>query len=677
MQKEFVDEKLTGFSRFIQDGSYRPFKKKEGGQESKSELGGVYQTSVGNTNYYVLFKQGRNDGETLSEFIASKFYNYALHGFGASVFLATKNSETKTKVVNKQKLHSEIYIGSVFFQEFKEIYKIMNLKDRPIFLQTFHDKKAKNFVTQYKNSNLGEVLAVSLWLGDYDTHIANLGLANVEGNMHFVKIDHGWSFAEIQNQMDYKKVPWSKINGFGKPTNHFADYDYGDFYTNPNYSFAQKLYALKQINREDIRKILILAFNELQMYYSFSAFEELAHWIGFPKKNQISIKNLIQYLEEKLYLRAISGIESLNKNGLYSNELERNELATKVTLKLISYGYGLGRLTEKSLDQYDDYVLKEVKHLENPSDPDYNFFGKDRDAKGNRSLYYNPRTGQQEFRHVSGIRGEHTNRAYSKKLSTTLIRPDGNTAFYGNIENPVGFIHNLFQVHNKNWKYVFKSNAYTNSKWWVGNQKINNMYLKDVYKDLYIEIDQLRNELLNHSKEKLRADNYNEILVGLNAHSLCGMFSPLTEAKNILNLASAYLAALKILKKDFLPTFVFGERSRVDRAIKRSIIHPLTLEELLDVLTVEIKRKSKEFLMFHYTLFQENYDSSKINSETYITQVRSILYTKFIHQSQLYEIENYYNQKLNEAYSKGLRNIGQYEMPRQVDIKPEIYVTRL
>ena len=58
-----------------------------------------------------------------------------------------------------------------------------------------------------------------------------------------------------------------------------------------------------------------------------------------------------------------------------------------------------------------------------------------------------------------------------QKLSTTLIRPDGNTTFYGDITNPIGFIHNMFQVHNKNWKYVFKSNAFTNSKWWVGNLK--------------------------------------------------------------------------------------------------------------------------------------------------------------------------------------------------------------
>lgn len=677
MKKEFVDEILAGFSRFIQDGSYRAFKKKEGGQTSKSELGGVYQTIYGNTDHYVLFKQGRNDGDTISEFIASKFYNYALHGFSASVFLATKNENTNTKIVNKQNFHSEVYIGSIFFKEFREIFKLMDLRDRPKFLRTFHESKSRNFVARYKQTNLGEVLAVSLWLGDYDTHIANLGAANINGNMHFVKIDHGWSFAELQYQMDYKKVPWSKVNGFGKPTNHFTDYDYEDLYTNPNLPFAQKLLALKHIDRNDIRKILVLAFNELQMYYSFSAFEEFAKWIGFPKRNSVSIKNLINYLESKLYLRAITGIESLNKNGLYSMQLARNALASQFTLKVISFGYGLGRLTEKDLDHYEDFVYKEVRHLENPSDPDYNFFGKDRKIKGNRALYYNPRTGQQEFRDVSDERGSHPNRAYSKKLSTTLIRPDGNTSFYGDITNPVGFIHNLFQVHNKNWKYVFKSNAFTNSKWWVGNQKANGVFLHDVYKDLYIEIDQLRNELLSHAKNKLRSDNYNEIMVGLNAHSLCGMFSPNHSSKNILNLASSYLMALKILNKEYLPTFLFGDKTNVNYKIIKTIITPLTLEKVLLSVNQEMHLKSKEFLMFHYTIFNQDFNESNFSIDLYSAQLKNILYTKFVHDSQVKEIDNYYKIKLKEAYAKGLREIGHYEMRRQVDIEPEYYVTRL
>lgn len=677
MLKDFVDENIDGFSRFIEDGSYRAFKKKEGGQISKSELGGVYQATVGNSDYYVLFKQGRNDGETISEFIASKFYNYALHGFGASVFLAKKNELTNTKIVNKQNFHSEVYIGSVFFKEFREIFKLMQLKERPIFLQTFHENKAKNFVSMYKNTNLGEVLAVSLWLGDYDTHIANLGLANINNNQHFVKIDHGWSFAELQDTMDYKKLPWSKLHGFGKPTNHFADYDYEDFYTNPNLSFAKKLFALKYIDRNDIRKILIFAFNELQMYYKFSAFEEFAKWIGFPKKNHVSIKNLIDYLENKLYLRAITGIESLNKNGIYSKQLERNELASKVTIKIIAFGYALGRLTEKSLENENDYVYKEVQHLMNPSDPEYNFFGKDRKIKGNRALYYNPRTAEQGFRDVSEERGSHTNRAYSKKLSTTLIRPDGNTTFYGDITNPIGFIHNMFQVHNKNWKYVFKSNAFTNSKWWVGNQKVNGVFLHDVYKDLYIEIDQLRNDLLSHAKNKVKADNYNEIMVGLNIHSLCAMFSPNQTAKNIVNLASSYLSVLKIMQKDYLPTFTFGDRVNSNHKISKPIIVPLTLEKLLFCVNQEMQMKSQEFLMFHAAVFGQEYNEASINSELYFAQLKSILYTKFIHDSQVKEIESYYISKLNEAYAKGLRNIGQYEMPRQVDIAPEYYVTRL
>lgn len=307
-----IDNKLNGFSSYIKDPSEPRYHKagaKQGGQVSKAQLGGVYDTFIDRKKYKVLFKQGRNDGETISEFIASKFYACILPGYGASVFLAKKDRATNTKALVTSDLHPEVYIGTVFYDEFEEIFKLMAFKDRPLFLQTRYAKKSHQFIMQQHDTNLGEVLAVSLWLGDYDTHIANLGLANIAGQKQYVKIDHGWSFAQIQDFMDYKSVPWHGLDGFGKPTNHFSDYDHDGFLKNPNGNFCKKIKQLKQIRKEYIKSILEYCFTELDNYYTTAAYLSFAKWIGYPHLHVVGKEQLISYLTEKLYTRAINGIK--------------------------------------------------------------------------------------------------------------------------------------------------------------------------------------------------------------------------------------------------------------------------------------------------------------------------------------------------------------------------------
>jgi hypothetical protein len=129
-------------------------------------------------------------------------------------------------------------------------------------------------------------------------------------NFRFVKIDHGWSFADIKGTMDRNSTPWCLFNQLGKPTNHFNDYNYSDFYTNPTGSFRQTLRQLSELKKKSIFEVLETAFQEINRFYgddngNYSlkyALQSTAKWIGCP--SSFGQKEIIGYLTEKLYSRA-------------------------------------------------------------------------------------------------------------------------------------------------------------------------------------------------------------------------------------------------------------------------------------------------------------------------------------------------------------------------------------
>ncbi|KAB8031984.1 hypothetical protein [Fluviispira multicolorata] len=304
MLSNSINKSMPTFPKFIIDYSKKG--KKFGGQVSRCPHGGIYEKNINNQKYTILFKQGRNDGETICEFLAKAIYELVIPGYAANIFFSKYNDVTLTKNMKKNDLHYNIYIGSVFFEDFFEIHKIMGYKERPRFLNTFHSKDSKHFVNVFKNSNLGRILATSLWVGDYDVHIANIGTSTEKNRYHFVKIDHGWSFAQFQDRMNYKSVPWSGFSALGRPTNHYKDYDHFGLYNNPEGEFQKTIRFLKHIGPEQIKSALSKAYSEVPIYYAENANKSVAKWIGFPSSHIPSANNLIDYLTYKLYKRATS-----------------------------------------------------------------------------------------------------------------------------------------------------------------------------------------------------------------------------------------------------------------------------------------------------------------------------------------------------------------------------------
>ncbi|WP_186647534.1 hypothetical protein [Fluviispira vulneris] len=308
----YIHSELTGFSQVIND--YKLVSGKVGGQAASAPATGVYEIDINGKARKLLFKQGRNDGENIAEYIAANFYACFLQGYGATVFYAKRDNSINPKIHINKDLHMDVYVGTIFFEQYNEIFKIMGFKERPkIFVLDI--PKLNKFVRENLNTNLGEVIAVALWLGDYDTHTANIGTALVKNKKEFVKVDHGWSFAYFKDSMNFKSVPWSALEMHGKPTNHFGDYDREGLLTKPNGKFLKKINELKSIDKEFIRLVIQYSFAETDKYFDDSGYRSFGKWIGIKEKDllnpdkTLNKNKLIDYLTDKLYNRAQDGIK--------------------------------------------------------------------------------------------------------------------------------------------------------------------------------------------------------------------------------------------------------------------------------------------------------------------------------------------------------------------------------
>ena len=88
--------------------------------------------------------------------------------------------------------------------------------------------------------------------------------------------------------------------------------------------------------------------------------------------------------------------------------------------------------------------------------------------------------------HKEGERGLPKLTKFTKKLSLTLLRPDGRIKHftgefpkeYGSYK-PVGFLYDAREVHKKGEKYVFDKDVSTSSKFWLGADASRRVYTKE------------------------------------------------------------------------------------------------------------------------------------------------------------------------------------------------------
>lgn len=143
------------------------------------------------------------------------------------------------------------------------------------------------------------------------------------------------------------------------------------------------------------------------------------------------------------------------------------------------------------------------------------------------SEYYDPETGSAINRPIHLERGGATNTEFSKKASFSLQPKAGNMRSFGGITKdkpkwlPIGFLHDLNEVHLKGERYIFSKNVVSNDRFWLGD-----IPPKEKYREARkaISIADLKQQLEQPIEGKYR--KWNEILVGPSKKSTKALFVP-------------------------------------------------------------------------------------------------------------------------------------------------------
>ncbi len=275
----------------------------------------------------------------------------------------------------------------------------------------------------------------------------------------------------------------------------------------------------------------------------------------------------------------------------------------------------------------------------------------------NRSYIYNLKKGESTFREINPQRGTQKKTRFTKKLSTTLMRPDGNIRLYYQYES-VGLMFNMHALHNKGYKYVFKDDALTNLKWWLGEDvKLTKNKLGDrsLLKNKYIDIDQLRSNLLFNSKEKKECDNFNEIMFGLCKEAFIGLF--IREADVSMTFKDIYvlLTTFFKIKTDlgiYLPLFNLQNPSTTER--KKNIenrVKLLSIEDIIGFLLQAREDNSDDYKTFIQILLKRNFENIvKLNNNAYVNLLMISLGNNFIRNIDKPNLEKFYQDKLRTMY---------------------------
>lgn len=357
---------------------YTYVKGKPGGSHQPGPLGGVYSIPASNVDskfkfnkakkVLLLFKQERNKKDKhrivkdMAEFASGKIFNALIGDTASSVILAKSNNSVKLPDEDGK----NIYIGSVFYENFKELFKEMGFDERVGFLElrngnafikAFCEFDDNGKIIGPKFAGFFEGAVSSLLIGDFDLHAGNYGIVSSsdETMRRLVKIDHGAGLNRLENALHiHSKL--RHLPGFG-PIN-FLDLVPRQLKINP--LFADE--ALRQ-SKVDLSPKIEEGIDELAKYYGKEPLLKFAKHIGYPIK---PYKKL--YAETKLTGEAN---EQLIAEGLITKQLiggMKDFLKTKIqarqqSLRELAFEIQLSSMIKKTLTGYEfidvEYIDKE------------------------------------------------------------------------------------------------------------------------------------------------------------------------------------------------------------------------------------------------------------------------------------------------------------------------------
>jgi hypothetical protein len=143
---------------------------------------------------------------------------------------------------------------------------------------------------------------------------------------------------------------------------------------------------------------------------------------------------------------------------------------------------------------------------------------------------------------------------YTKKLSVSLLRPDGKIKHFTGtfpydymMYQPVGFLYDVNQLHQKQEKYVFEYDVGTSSKFWVGKTSVENLDTKEGRRS-ELSIENLKLKLQTDAQKDFPVSTLpfhkmqhasNEMVMGLKKSAIQALFAtqdtPETRLRTLLH----------------------------------------------------------------------------------------------------------------------------------------------
>jgi len=386
------------------------YKPKKDGANPHGLCSGFYKSRPDDPYKTYLFKRSANDqpGRTIAEFVASRFYEDMEPGVAAKCVLAIRPSTlpVPTHDDNENPIDS-IYVGSEFELDTQGRPKYREacvLAKRGKRSRRTDQPGAKALIKACQTGDsLEKTLSLVLWVGDNDTHSANMGalvdpISGVVEKAH--KIDHDFSWyksagEEGNNIIDpFNPFAVSPILLSGgkiatQPTNHAADYaayNHGEFYFSDKFlrtlqnilekeetvilkSFRQSLTIVKNTYAAvDPNEPSTVAITALQSFANHLGIEEEKITTWSEQGADIFTEEIAQFLTKKMLKRQES-IKKLHNKLVFAREMATSDTYTE-TVKHRWFSFGGFQLNENDREKKHLFsAISKFKEIDSDQDP--------------------------------------------------------------------------------------------------------------------------------------------------------------------------------------------------------------------------------------------------------------------------------------------------------------------
>lgn len=379
-------DKLT-LSQYLPNdmNKYTYVGKKSGGRNDAGKQGGLYkhdykvltlketepQLYHPETTLYhqkILFKQDTKSEtnirheKNIAEFVTGRIMNALIGDKAASIILATRPTENSEGIPLPDASGENVYIGSIYYDDFKEFFKLIDFSDRPPLMEYMMRNRIANVFKEDPDLATGfpPVSVAALLAGDFDLHTGNIG----KDSKGFKKIDHGAGLHHLTDDVHIHSESRHPPTGV---VNHFLDF--------PRELKISKEYAdelLRQANHpldKDIKEIL----NEVNSYYGIEPILSFAERAGMDIKQYSNGLKAANKLEVNAKLKMENSIKQTltlelkdyltHKIHMRQRSLQELAMEIKVSLSVNNNNTGFLTKIDQLIDEDPLYFLKGNYHF--------------------------------------------------------------------------------------------------------------------------------------------------------------------------------------------------------------------------------------------------------------------------------------------------------------------------